>query len=167
MTPAVGLRARPRRLARAAVEPAVGVQLWFAAGAVEVGLRVRSLPDLLAIGARTAGSPVLRWFPAGRDHLSDARLDRLAVVASNWWRGKRACLPLALLRCWLAASVGHDTTVVLGVRRTVATAFTAHAWVEVDGEVYGELVDPHHGFQRLAHFPVTPLAGQQLPGAQP
>jgi hypothetical protein len=140
---------------RAVREYTVAAQLWVAAGAIELALRRRSMASVVSAIGRAAGSPTARAFPFGRLGLAATRLDHLADRASRWWRGGRACLPRALLRSWVAASVGQDAVIVVGVRRNASTPFAAHAWVELDGHVRGERADPTALFQPITRYPVA------------
>jgi len=136
------------------LERAVAAQLWVAAGVLEAALRRHPLPRLTDAASRAAASPAGRWFPAGGRLLPDARLDELAARAGVAWRGPAGCLPRSFLRCWLAARAGREATLVVGVRRRAGTPFGAHAWVEIDGLVRGEDLDPTTAFQQIASYPV-------------
>ncbi|WP_241835321.1 lasso peptide biosynthesis B2 protein [Pseudofrankia asymbiotica] len=151
------------------MDDAVRAQLWLAAGAIEIAVRRRPLPVLVAAAGRAAGSPTAWWFPVGRHALTADRLDELAAEAGAAWRGSEGCLPRSLLRCWLAASVGRRATLVVGVRRKAGSRFAAHAWVELDGAVHGEVADPTALFQPIATFPMShhPVAPQIRHQTQP
>jgi hypothetical protein len=141
--------------AAAAWDRVVRAQLWLAAGLVEIALRHRRVPDLVAAAGRAAGSPATRWYPAGRRALSGTRLDELAADAGAFWRGDSACLSRSLLRGWLAATAGRSVSLVVGVRREPGTPFGAHAWLEVDGGVHAEEQDPTLAYHPIATYPLA------------
>ncbi len=56
-------------------------------------------------------------------------------------RLRLTCLPRSLALCSLLREQGHPAVVRIGVRRE-AGQLLAHAWVELDGDVLGEVLHP-------------------------
>ena len=66
------------------------------------------------------------------------------------------CLPQGLTACWLLQSLGIEPELHYGVQAVEPGIFTAHVWVEVDGQgIIGHENGPRT-FSTLAVFPGTP-----------
>ncbi|MGQ0577205.1 MAG: lasso peptide biosynthesis B2 protein [Pseudonocardia sp.] len=134
---------------RAAVASRIPAALATAV-AVEIGLRVTTLPRLcaalgvaLAAGTRTAeqGDVLL----TGRDRAGWRAAQR--VVAGWPWARDRQCLRLALVAGRLLRH--HRPTLHLGVAR-VDGAAAAHAWLTAGRTVLDTVDDTHRRYLPLA-----------------
>lgn len=74
--------------------------------------------------------------PAGRDNAQ--RAHALVVAVSPYSAGWRGCLPRSIAVCLLCRLGGRWPEWSAGVR--ASPPFTAHAWVSVSADGYGELV---------------------------
>ncbi len=93
---------------------------------VEVGLRRRPLPDLVAtLGGHATPAAALRVHDVGR-------LARFAALPYRVLPFRATCLRESLVLVGLFRRRGIDAALRLGVQRSGA-AIGAHAWVEVPG----------------------------------
>lgn len=117
----------PTRPRRTGVTTTVGVAAVVRLSRGLAHLSPRTLQRLLtglSTGAR----------PAGRDETSALR--DTVLSASAYCRGDSACLPRSLAVVLLSRLRGRWPDWCVGVLAT--PPFTAHAWLEVDGEVVDE-----------------------------
>jgi hypothetical protein len=101
-------------------------------------LRRRSLPELL--GALTTTAPRPAPLPAVEQAIASAEsiLERIPVVPDT-------CLYRALARYGVLRSAGYPARFVMAINPASGgkkADIAGHAWVELDGEPYGETVDP-------------------------
>ncbi|WP_308108955.1 lasso peptide biosynthesis B2 protein [Streptomyces antimicrobicus] len=111
--------------------PALHRRLWIRALVATARLLVLLRPHRL--------QQVLRYLSRGAAPASTAaaRTARAEVLASSLaMNGPRNCLPRSVAVVLLCRSRGLWPTWCVGVR--VAPPFTAHAWVEAEGELVGE-----------------------------
>lgn len=118
------LPTRPRRTG-AATRFGVAAVVRLSRGLAHLSPRtLQRLLTGLSVGAR----------PAGRDETSTLR--DTVLCASAYCRGSSACLPRSLAVVLLSRLRGRWPDWCVGVLAT--PPFTAHAWLEVDGEVVDE-----------------------------
>lgn len=65
------------------------------------------------------------------------RVARMVSIAANHGPYRASCLPRSLLTWWLLRRQGIATALLFGVNRE-GGAFSAHAWVELDGVVIND-----------------------------
>jgi hypothetical protein len=57
------------------------------------------------------------------------------MAASRMLRGERVCLVRALAARWMLAALGHPSELRIGVAKAPGGKFSAHAWLESEGEI--------------------------------
>jgi hypothetical protein len=127
-----------RRLADVSlVECVVLAQLAVLSLAGRIGLQLAGLSRLVEVMACCAERPRLRWLPVFRDRCAGARLARLADIAAALTGRQGRCLRRSLLLYWLLRARGEAAELLIGVRKDAGT-LQGHAWVEVQGRVFGD-----------------------------
>ena len=115
------------------------LKLWSLLPLVAALLRLLDYPRTLRL--------LSRWSPAAsprvdlpQDSMSYAlRLGRLARMAGRYVPTNGSCLRQSLLVWWLLRRKGMPAELRIGVR--TQEGFTAHAWVEVDGQPVNDAPD--------------------------
>lgn len=115
------------------------LKLWLLLPIVAVLLRLLDYLRTLRILSRwSQAAPVQARLPA--DAMSYAlRLGRLATIAGRYVPTNGSCLRQSLLVWWLLRRKGMPAELRIGVR--TQEGFTAHAWVEVDGQPVNDTPD--------------------------
>lgn len=106
----------------------LALRIWVRFAVIQLSLRRRPLPDLVARLARPA-SRVARHHPPAR--LSRA-VDRALRVGGR----QPTCLVNSLVLFQLLREQGDEAELVIGLPGS-GRSRTAHAWVELDGEDVG------------------------------
>jgi len=84
---------------------------------------------------------------AREDDLSRAQLiSRAVAIAGNHGIYKANCLKQSLLLWWLLARRGILSELKLGTQKSPQESFSAHAWVEYNGEVLGDSTELPHQY---------------------
>ncbi len=84
---------------------------------------------------------------AREDDLSRAQLiSRAVTISGNHGVHHANCLKQSLLLWWLLARRGILCELKLGTHKLPQETFSAHAWVEYNGEVLGEPTELQHQF---------------------
>jgi len=116
----------------------VGAELLQGAVACALLVNTVNLRRLVETLGRVAVLPLCRRFPLGHEGVDGPeRLARVAGLAAHRVQGSRACLVRSALLFWLLSARGLTPMLRLGVTKT-GGAFSAHAWVELDGRAVGE-----------------------------
>jgi len=132
-------------------------------------------PILAALGFRRT-QRVLSRRPAARDAASAAtvpdpaaaeQIARAVDRAAGFLPGflRPSCLPRSLTLWWLLRRAGQPAELRIGVRRA-ADRLEAHAWVEREGRVLGDLPDVGQRFQAFDGSWMEP-AGERPAGPLP
>ncbi|MBL0141404.1 MAG: lasso peptide biosynthesis B2 protein [Betaproteobacteria bacterium] len=90
-----------------------------------------------------------------REGTSAARMAWAVTVASRRIPAA-SCLTQALTLQWMMARAGHSARLCIGVDKSPAQGFEAHAWVEAGGEI---LLGSHGDVNRFV--PILSLPGDQ------
>ena len=106
--------------------------------AAGVGLRFMALPRLLCFIAQCAENRWLRRFPLLHGRYEFARLTTLVDLAAKVTRGQGRCLTRSFLLFWLFKIRGKSAELLVVVSKESAT-FQAHAWIETQGRVVGDI----------------------------
>jgi hypothetical protein len=81
------------------------------------------------------------------DDLSRAQLiSRAVAIVGDHGLFKANCLKQSLLLWWLLARRGIPSELKLGTQKIPQETFSAHAWVEYNGEVLGDVSELQHQF---------------------
>jgi len=89
----------------------------------------------------------IEGIPAREDDLSRAQLiSRAVAIAGNNGVYHANCLKQSLLLWWLLARRGIPSELKLGTQKIPQETFSAHAWVEYNGEVLGDFSGLEHQF---------------------
>ncbi len=131
------------------------LKLWSLLPLVAASLRLLDYPRTLRL--------LSRWSPAApprvdlpEDSMSYAlRLGRLARMAGRYVPTNGSCLRQSLLVWWLLRRKGMPAELRIGVR--TQEGFTAHAWVEVDGQPVNDAPDVAERFAPFDGFLSTRL----------
>ena len=115
------------------------LKLWFLLPMVAVLLRLLDYPRTLRL--------LSRWLPADprqneipEDAMAYAlRLGRLAKIAGRYVPTNGSCLRQSLLVWWLLRRRGVPAELRIGVQKQ--EGFSAHAWVELDGQPVNDAPD--------------------------
>ena len=126
-------------LALSPADRVVFLKLWTLLPLVAASLHLLGYPRTLRL--------LSRWSPAAPEHArlsEDAmsyalRLGRLARIAGRYVPTNGSCLRQSLLVWWLLRRKGVPAELRIGVR--TQEGFTAHAWVEVDGQPVNDAPD--------------------------
>jgi hypothetical protein len=121
----------------------LALRIWVRFGVIQLSLRRKPLPDLVARLARPAGR--------ARRHHAPARLSRAVDRALRVGGRQPTCLVNSLVLFRLLREQGDEAQLVIGLPEDGRNRI-AHAWVELDGRDVG----PAPG--RGAHEPLARFA---------
>jgi hypothetical protein len=118
---------------------------------IEVALRTLRLPTVCgALGVRLdlhSGHPPMGVWRVPQRY---ARSTRAVFRATRWWPFGDTCLRQCLL---LGRTLRHEAPVMrIGVQRDDKGSFSAHSWLEVEGQT----LDPMAADFSLLHTPPAP-----------
>ncbi len=108
------------------------VQAWWLFLLIELALRVLPFNQVLAFCQKARMGR--RDKPGLESDPPVARLAWLVTVAGRYNLVTATCLKQALVLSWILGKQGVDTKLQIGVSRDQG-AFSAHAWLERDGQV--------------------------------
>ena len=116
--------------------------------ALDVGFRLFGFPRVYGLVRQWAGRFEIANESAATPSAVDRTLLAVASATRYYWRRRLDCLPRSLTTYLLLRQQGVFATLRIGVRRY---PFGAHAWVECQGRVLEDLVNPWR------HEPYVPI----------
>jgi len=120
------------------LEQTLLLQLTVLSFGIKVALTISTLPRLTALLSRHSSSARLSRIPFLHTRCSRDRLLRLIDLATTVSHGEGRCLPRALLLLWILRARQESAELCLGVH-TALPRLLAHAWVELEGVVTGDM----------------------------
>ena len=105
-------------------------------------------------GFKQTKNRMSRFIPTSMDNISAREQDlsraklisRAVAIAGNHGIYHANCLKQSLLLWWLLARHGIHTELKLGTQKLPQETFSAHAWVEYNGEALDDFSDLHHQY---------------------